>query len=154
MRLFLDSFQVSRYLTDVSATITPSWLSMCRMFLSSLISHIDSLSSLMFDFAAIDDHDSCMSIRFSAIINFTILAELYHILADSPRSEESSSLEFRLKCNEALRSAVNMTQGLSPNDYSLLDPFLLVCFCLFVNIVGRNVIQIKFRCAGREQCPC
>lgn len=120
------------------------------MFLSSLTAHIDSLSSLMFDFAAIDDHDSCISIRFSVLINFTILAELYHLLAESPRAEASSAAEFRTKCDEALRNVVNMTQGISPVDYSLLDPFILVSFRSRPSNAEHSVTEMKSRCVGGE----
>jgi hypothetical protein len=70
-----------------------------------------------------DDHDSCVSLRYSSIICLTTLAEMYNLLAKHPLATTSSS-EFSEKCKNALRGVVSMTEGLEPDDFNHLDPFL------------------------------
>ena len=65
-------------------TPTLAWLTQCSEICAELGERIQSVTKLIENFAAANDHDSCVSLRMCSVVCLSNLAELYHILSHHP----------------------------------------------------------------------
>ena len=65
-------------------TPTLAWLTQCSEICTELGERIRSVAKLITNFAAANDHDSCVSLRVCSVVCLSNLAELYHILSHHP----------------------------------------------------------------------
>jgi hypothetical protein len=56
----------------------------CSEICTELGERIDAVAKLIANFAAANDHDSCVSLRMCSVVCLSNLAELYHILSHHP----------------------------------------------------------------------
>lgn len=69
------------------------------------------------------DDESQVSLRYSAIISWTNFAQIRYVLAESPTS---SSARFRDECAEALRRVIRLVEEMKPSDFLTLEALLVV----------------------------
>lgn len=107
-----------------SATPSGSWLSTCRIYLSHLTSHITTLTGRLAESKVVNDNEYVLSLRYSAIISYTTLAQLAYTLGLSSAPGTASTNEFRHKCCSALKRVIALVEEFQPEELQLIDPFL------------------------------
>ena len=103
-----------------------AWLTECRDVLPQLTDLNDLLVKRATEVAALGDHETYLTFRCCSIFVLASLAQLYDVIARSPATPLSISIEFRGRCDDTLKDIARITVDFTKEDYSFLEPGLSV----------------------------
>lgn len=88
--------------------------------MSHLTAHLADLTTRLAGGQEMQDEESKVTLRFSAIISWTDFAQLRYILATT-----SPDLRFHNECTEALRRVVRLVEEMRSTEFLSLEAILL-----------------------------
>lgn len=100
------------------------WLPTCRVLLSQLTAHIDSLATKLIASKTMKDEEGCEALRCSSVISFTTLAQICITFARDPLSTPADRLGFLGRCNDALDRVFSTIEEMKPLELRYMDSFL------------------------------
>ena len=103
-----------------------AWLTECRDVLPQLTDLNDLLVKRATEVAALGDRETYLTFRCCSIFVLASLAQLYDVIARSPATPLSISIEFRSRCDDTLKDIARITVDFTKEDYSFLEPGLSV----------------------------
>lgn len=112
----------SRDSWEIIGDLLEVWMTRFKSVIELLSNNINHLASRMTAFS--EDHNSSLSIRYSMIICFTAKADLCRTITGIRLLSSVDRQHHNSQCEDSLRCVVQLTEGLDPDDFNFLDPFL------------------------------